>query len=319
VNAQTPVDVSTARRRQRPGQWLATIVVGLLAAGVLWIFATNPTVEWPVIAGYLFFPAILEGLWVTLYLTVGAMVIGIVLGVLLAAGRLSGNPLIRAVSNAYVWFFRGTPTLVQLIFWYNIAIFLPRIELGLPGAEPFLSANTNDLITPIMAALLGLGLNEAAYMGEVVRGGLLAVPHGQTEAAQSVGLSSRKTFLQIVLPQAMRAIVPPTGNQIIIMLKGTSLVSVMAVADLFYTAQGIYVTTGKVIPMLIVASIWYLVCTSVLYFFQGQLEKRFGRGFNRRVIGRTPQKTAVAAAAAGNPAEAPAIVTTETTTEGTVR
>lgn len=279
-----PVDVSTARRRRRPGQWLATFVVALLALAVLWVFAANPTVEWPVIAGYLFFPAILEGLWVTIYLTIGAMLIGIVLGVVLAAGRLSSNRLVSGVCNAYIWFFRGTPTLVQLIFWYNIAIFVPRIEIGLPGMDPLFSANTNDVISPIMAALLGLGLNEAAYMGEVVRGGLLAVPHGQVEAAQSVGLSSRKTFLQIVLPQAMRSIVPPTGNQIIIMLKGTSLVSVMAVADLFYTAQGIYVTTGKVIPLLIVASIWYLVCTTVLYFLQGRLEKRFGRGFTRRVV-----------------------------------
>lgn len=309
--APAPVDVSTARRRQRPGQWIATILVGLIALVVLWVFATNPTVEWPVIGRYLFFPAILQGLWVTLYLTVGAMVIGIVLGVLLAAGRLSSNKLVSGVSNAYVWFFRGTPTLVQLIFWYNIAIFLPRVEIGLPGAEPVFSANTNDLISPIIAALLGLGLNEAAYMGEVVRGGLLAVPHGQVEAAQSVGLSTRKTFLQIVLPQAMRAIVPPTGNQIIIMLKGTSLVSVMAVSDLFYTASGIYQTNGKVVPLLIVASIWYLVFTSILYFFQSRLEKRFGRGFNRRVIGR---------AGAARPAVVEAApVATETSTEGTVR
>ncbi|WP_144721182.1 amino acid ABC transporter permease [Agrococcus jejuensis] len=316
MTTTTPVDVSTARRRARPGQWIATIVVGAAAAGVLWIFATNPTVDWAVIGRYLFFPAILKGLWVTIYLTVGAMAIGIVLGVLLAAGRLSPNPLIRGVSNAYVWFFRGTPTLVQLIFWYNIAIFLPRVELGLPGLDPFLSANTNDLISPIIAALLGLGLNEAAYMGEVVRGGLLAVPHGQTEAAQSVGLSTRKTFTQIVLPQAMRAIVPPTGNQIIIMLKGTSLVSVMAVADVFYTAQGIYQTNGQVIPLLIVASIWYLACTTVLYFVQGRLERRFGRGFERRSIGKgkgsKPRTAPVPVAAA------PAAVTTETT-EGAAR
>lgn len=311
MSASTPVDVSTARRRQRPGQWLATIVVGLLAAAVLWNFATNPTVEWPVIAGYLFFPAILNGLWITISLTVGAMVIGVVLGVVLAAGRMSSNKLLSGVGNAYVWFFRGTPTLVQLIFWYNIAIFVPRIEFGLPGMAPFFSESTNDLISPIMAALLGLGLNEAAYMGEVVRGGLLTVPRGQVEAAQSVGLSSRKTFLQIVLPQAMRGIVPPTGNQTIIMLKGTSLVSVMAVTDLFYTAQGIYVTNGKVIPLLIVASIWYLICTSVLYFFQGRLEQRFGRGFDRRVMKRAVSPKPAAAT--------PKPIVTETDTEGAVR
>jgi len=283
----TPVDVSTARHRGRPGQWIATVAVGALAFSIAWTFVTNPTVEWPVVAQYLFFPAILQGLWVTIVLTIGAMAIGIVLGIVLAAARLSNDRLMRGVADFFVWFFRGTPTLVQLIFWYNIAIFIPRVEIGLPGMEPIFSESTNDLIYPLVAALLGLGLNEAAYMCEVIRGGLLSVANGQKEAAQSLGLSSRSTFLKITLPQAMRAIIPPTGNQVIIMLKGTSLVSVMAVADLFYSAQGIYVTTGKVIPLLIVASIWYLAMTSVLYFLQSRLEKRFGRGFNRRVVGRT--------------------------------
>ncbi len=289
---QATIDVAGARRRRRPGQWIATVVVLIFAAILVWTFATNPTVEWPVIGKYLIFPAILQGLWTTIWLTVASMAAGIVGGVVLATARMSNSRLVKAAADVYVWFFRGTPTLVQLIFWYNIAIFLPQVDIGIPGQTPWISMSTNALINPLMAAFLGLALNEAAYMCEVVRGGLLSVPPGQAEAAQSLGLSSRKTFLQVILPQAMRAIVPPTGNQVIMMLKGTSLVSVMAVTDLFYSAQGIYVTNGKVIPLLIVASIWYLIITSLLYVLQSRTEKRFGRGLVRRKVGRAPKPNA---------------------------
>ncbi|NQX28060.1 amino acid ABC transporter permease [Microbacteriaceae bacterium VKM Ac-2854] len=282
AHSTSAIDVSTARHRRRPGQWIASVIVLAIAAGILWTFAGNPTVEWDLIAKYLFFPNIMSGLVTTLWLTVASMVIGIIGGVLLAACRLSNNLLLRGAADVYVWFFRGTPLLVQLIFWYNIAIFIPRIEIGIPfGGPTFVSESTNDVVTPLLAALLGLALNEAAYMCEVVRGGLISVSPGQAEAAQSLGLSSRQTFAQIVLPQAMRSIVPPTGNQVISMLKGTSLVSVMAVYDLFYSAQAIYTNNGKIIPLLIVACIWYLVATSVLYVIQSRLEKRFGRGVSR--------------------------------------
>jgi polar amino acid transport system permease protein len=294
----TQIDVANADRRRYPGQWVATVVVVILGAAVVWLFASNPTVQWPTVFHYLVFASLLQGLWTTVWLTVASMAIGIVGGVILAAGRMSPNWLVKRAADTYVWFFRGTPALVQLIFWFNIAIFLPRVKLGIPGGFTLWSASTNSIVKPAIAALLGLALNEAAYMCEVVRGGLLSVPQGQTEAAQSLGLSSRQTFVQIVLPQAMRAIVPPTGNQVINMLKGTSLVSVLAVSDLFYSAQSIYVTNGKIIPLLIVACIWYLIITSVLYVLQSQLERRFARGVVRRHPARDRAGTAGPAALA---------------------
>jgi polar amino acid transport system permease protein len=294
------IDVANASRRRQPGQWVAAAVVLVLAAAVVWLFATNPAVDWPTVFKYLTFSTILLGLWTTIWLTVASMAIGIIGGVILAAGRMSSNWLVRRASDAYVWFFRGTPALVQLIFWFNIAIFIPRVKIGLPGGFTLWSASTNSIVKPAIAALLGLSLNEAAYMCEVVRGGLLSVPPGQTEAAQSVGLSGRQTFAQIVLPQAMRTIVPPTGNQVINMLKGTSLVSVLAVSDLFYSAQSIYVTNGKIIPLLIVACAWYLIVTSVLYVLQSRLERHFARGVVRR-----PAKRRAAASQGAEPGALP--------------
>ncbi len=305
----TPVDVSTARRIHHPAQFVIAAFVLAISATIAWIFVTNPTVDWGVITHYLFVPAILEGVWITLVLTVVCMAIGVVLGILLAAARMSRMRAIKMPADFYVWFFRGTPTLVQLIFWYNIAIFIPRVTIGLPGQEPWIDENMNDVIPPLGAAILGLGLNAAAYMSEIVRGGLLSVPNGQREAAQSLGLPSSKAFTQIILPQAMRAIVPPTGNQTIIMLKSTALVSTMAVADLFYSAQGIYVTNGEVISLLVVASAWYLFLTTVLYFFQGRVEKRFGRGFVRRSTKSKPAQTVITAGTSAEPATAKTPVT----------
>jgi polar amino acid transport system permease protein len=199
------------------------------------------------------------------------MAIGIALGVLLAVMRLSLNPLVSGASWIYIWFFRGTPVLVQLLFWYNIAALYPKIALGIPFGPAFVHPDANKLITPFTAAILGLGLNEGAYMAEIVRAGIISVDEGQSDAAQS-----------LVLPQAMRVIIPPTGNETISMLKTTSLVSVIAVGDLLYGAQIIYSVNFKTIPLLIVASIWYLVCTSVLYVGQYYLERYYGRGASRQ-------------------------------------
>lgn len=293
--APAPVtDISSARHRVNPWQWVASIVVILLAVGVIRSLATNSTIEWDLVIQYIPFASIVEGMWLTVWLTVVAMALGIAGGIALAAARLSRNLLVRGAADVYVWFFRGTPLLVQLIFWYNAAIFVPTLRIGLPFGGPTLwEASTNDVISPLGAAILGLALNEAAYMCEVVRGGLLSVSPGQTEAAQSLGLSERKTFLQIVLPQAMRAIVPPTGNQVIGMLKGTSLVSVIAVSDLLYSAQALYNNNGKVIPLLVVSCIWYLIATSVLYAIQSRLEKYFGRGTRQAPVRRARLTTLV--------------------------
>jgi polar amino acid transport system permease protein len=204
------------------------------------------------------------------------------LGIVFAVMRLAPNPLVSGASWLYIWFFRGTPLLVQLLFWGFIAALYPTIDLGVPFGPSFVHANANSLITPFVAALLGFGLNEGAYMAEIVRAGIISVDEGQTEAAQSLGMSRLQIMRLIVLPQAMRVIIPPTGNETISMLKNTSLVIVLgAVFDLLFEAQQIYNANYKTIPLLIVASIWYLALTSVLYVGQYFIERRFGRGFSR--------------------------------------
>jgi polar amino acid transport system permease protein len=210
-----------------------------------------------------------------------AMAIGIAIGIGLAVMRLSPNPLVSGASWLYIYFFRGTPLLVQLVFWEFIAALYPVIAIGIPFGPAFIHPNANSLVTPFAAAILGLGLNEGAYMAEIVRAGIISVDEGQTQAAQSLGMTRLQTMRRIVLPQAMRVILPPTGNETISMLKNTSLVSAIGYAELFYEVQQIYAVNFKPIPLLIVASIWYLAMTSVAYVGQYFVERRFGRGFSR--------------------------------------
>jgi polar amino acid transport system permease protein len=282
--AGRPEDIRAVPVRH-PGRWVAAAVVVVLAVVVVRSTVSNPHFQWGVVGEYLFDERILEGLRVTLELTVIAMAIGIVLGVLLAVMRLSPNPLVASGSWFYIWFFRGTPILVQLIFWYNISALFPKLALGIPFGPAFVHPDVNTLIPPFTAAILGLGLNEGAYMAEIVRAGMISVPEGQTDAAQSLGMTRLQTMRRIVLPQAMRVIIPPTGNETISMLKTTSLVSVISVADLLFAAEGIYSQNFKTIPLLITASIWYIVCTSVLYVGQFYLERYYGRGSVREQPG----------------------------------
>jgi len=268
---------------RRPGRWIAAAIVLVLAVVVVHSVVSNPRFEWSVVGHYLFDERILEGLRVTLELTVIAMALGIALGVVMAIMRLSPNPLVSGGSWLYIWFFRGTPVLVQLIFWYNIAALYPKFNLGVPFGPAFVHANANTLIKSFTAAILGLGLNEGAYMAEIVRAGIISVDEGQTLAAQSLGLTRLQTMRRIVLPQAMRVIIPPTGNETISMLKTTSLVSVIAVGDLTYAAGNIYSLNFKTIQLLIVISGWYLLCTSVLYVGQYYLERYFARGAAREL------------------------------------
>jgi polar amino acid transport system permease protein len=257
----------------RWGRKVAAAAALALAAALLYALATNPNIKWATVGHYLADPGILSGLWVTVELTVLAMVLGIVLGVLSAVMALSENPVLRGLSLAYTWFFRGTPLLVQIIFWFNLALLFPHLSLG-----P-LDVKTNTLVTPFVAALLGLALNEGAYMSEIVRAGIGAVDRGQTEAAHALGFRPGQTMRRIVLPQAMRVIVPPTGNETITMLKNTSLVAVIAAQDLLTRAQAIYSRTFEVVELLIVVSLWYLLLTTVASVGQYHLEKRFARGF----------------------------------------
>ena len=274
----TPVPVNeqpfVIHRKKHVGRWIAGLIMLSLLGLFVFSAATNPRFEWESVGGYLIAPPILNGVLVTLELTFISMIIGVVLGVVIAIMRLSSNPVLSLSSAGFVAFFRGTPLLVQLIFWYNLASLYPVITFGLPGVE----LNANELITPFLAAILGLSLNEAAYMSEIVRGGIISVDRGQREAATAMGLTGSQTMRRIILPQAMRVIIPPTGNELVGMLKATSLVSVIAVADLLYSAQIIYARNFDVIPLLIAVSIWYIVLTAILTIGQGFLERHYARG-----------------------------------------
>jgi polar amino acid transport system permease protein len=268
---------------RHPGRWLSAAVVLVLAAMFVHTLLTNPRFGWGVIGSYFFSSRVLDGLAITILLTVVAMAIGIVLGVILAVMRLSANPLLSSTSWVYIWFFRGTPILVQLLFWFNLAFLYPRISLGVPFGPSFLHADANSLITPLAAAILGLGLNEGAYMAEIVRAGILSVDHGQVDAAQALGMRRTLTMRRIILPQAMRVIIPPTGNETISMLKTSALASVITVTELLYSVQLIYAVNFKTIPLLITASIWYLIVTSVLTAGQYYIERHYARGAAREL------------------------------------
>jgi polar amino acid transport system permease protein len=266
-----------------PWRWVSAVVVLALAGLAIDILATAPQLDWGVVGKYLFNRQILGGVIVTLELTAIAMLMGVVLGALLAVMRLSKNPVVSAVSWFYIWFFRGTPVLVQIFFWFNIAAILPRITIGIPFTTLQWVGVTNKLISPFLAAILGLGLNEAAYMAEVVRAGIISVEHGQTEAAQALGMTRTQVMRRVVLPQAMRVIIPPTGNETISMLKTTSLAVIATVGELFFVQEQISNFNYSIIELAIVASIWYLLMTSILTFGQYYLERYFARGALRQL------------------------------------
>jgi polar amino acid transport system permease protein len=268
---------------RHPWRWVSTVVVLAIVADVVYTVATAPDLQWDQVGKYLFGPLILQGIVVTLELTVLAMAIGVVLGIVLAVMRLSPNPVVAWVSWFYIWFFRGTPVLVQIFFWFNLASVLPHIGIGIPGGGFLWRESTNQLVSPFMAAILGLGLNEAAYMAEIVRAGIISVEHGQTEAAQALGMTRLLVMQRIVLPQAMRVIIPPTGNETISMLKTSSLAFVATVPELFTRQEQISNANFRVIELAIVASIWYLVMTSILTVGQYYVERYYSRGSQREL------------------------------------
>ncbi|MGW1705897.1 amino acid ABC transporter permease [Streptomyces sp. NPDC002206] len=253
---------------RRTGQWAAAVVVLLLLAPALNSVIRNDAFQWDVVGDYFTTDSVLRGLGLTLWLTALVMALGFALGAVLAVLRLSVNRVLQAVSWGYVWLFRSTPILVQLLFWFNIGALYPEI----------LGVRTANLLGPVTVAVIGLTLHEAAYAAEVVRGGILSVERGQIEAAQSLGLGAWRRFRRIVLPQAMRSIVPPAGNMLIGTLKGTSIVSIIAVQDLLYSAQLVYHRTYQVIPLLLVATLWYVVVTSLLSVGQHYIERHYARG-----------------------------------------
>lgn len=263
---------------QKPVRWgqIATGAIAILVmALVIAVIARNQNIQWGEIPRYMVDPVILNGVVLTLELTAGAMVFGIAIGCVVAIMATSENIILKAMAVAFVWWFRGVPLIVQIFFWFNIALFVPEIRIGTH------TLSINDLITPAIAGFLALGLHEAANMSEIIRGGLGAVDRGQREAATSLGLQPLQTLRTVVLPQAVRLIVPPTGNQAIGMLKASAIVSVIGMQDLLTQAQAIYARNFLVIELLCVASLWYLAITSVASIGQHFLEKHLapkGRG-----------------------------------------
>ncbi|MGO8124428.1 amino acid ABC transporter permease [Rhizobium ruizarguesonis] len=266
----SPISLSLAPSVRRPMRW-GQIATGAIAISALAFFALvvgqSQSIQWSEIPRYLVDPSILRGVLLTLELTAGAMVFGIVLGCLLALMATSQNPVLKVIAAGFVWWFRGVPLIVQIFFWFNIALFIPQVGMG------SFTISINDLVTPALAGFLALGLHEAANMSEIIRGGLVAVDRGQREAATALGLKKTQTFFTVIMPQATRIIVPPTGNQAIGMLKASAIVSVIGMQDLLTQAQAIYARNFLVIELLFVASIWYLAITSVASIGQHYLEK----------------------------------------------
>lgn len=270
-------------KRKHPIRTLAAVLIVIFAALFVIDAAQRPAYDWPTVGKYIFDHRVIEAALNTLQLTVYSMVIAIVLGLILAVMRESPNPVLRSVAWFYLWLFRGTPVYVQLVFWGLLAVIYQTIDIGLPFIQPWVSFETTLALSAFTLAIIGLGLNEAAYMAEIVRAGLLSVEVGQEEAAIALGMTWFQSMRRIVIPQAMRVIIPPTGNEIISMLKTTSLVTAVPYSfDLYSRTRDISAETFNPIPLLIVASVWYLAFTSILMIGQHFLEKRYSRGVGGR-------------------------------------
>ncbi|SOB82100.1 amino acid ABC transporter permease [Streptomyces sp. 1331.2] len=281
--------------RRKPGQWIAAAVALLLAAMAVNSLIRNRAFQWNVVADWFTARSVLNGLTLTLWLTAVTLALGFLLGTVLATMRLSTNPVLRTLSWGYIWIFRSTPPLVQLLFFFNIGALYPTLGLGIPFGPEFVTVRTVNLIGPTLTAVIGLTLLETAYAAEVIRGGILSVDRGQLEAAAALGIGRWRVLRRIIVPQAMRAIVPSAGNMLIGALKGTSIVSVLAVSDLLYSVQLVYLQSYRVIPMLMVATLWYLVVTTLLSIGQYYVERHFAKGATRDGLPPTPLQRARAA------------------------
>ncbi|MEU8713273.1 MULTISPECIES: amino acid ABC transporter permease [unclassified Streptomyces] len=277
-----PVRSERVRPLRRPGRWIATAVVLVLVAQFAHGLATNPFYQWDRFRYWFLRPTILDGLVVTLEVAALSAVLGLLGGVVLALARLSGSPVLRAVSWTYTWLFRSIPLIVLLIFLYNFSALYQTLSLGVPFGPAFVSFDESKLATDLAIAVIGLSLNEAAYASEVVRGGILSVDQGQHEAAAALGLPKGYQFSRIVLPQALRSIVPNYVNQLIGLIKSTSLVFYVSLLDLFGSVQSMGATyPGDIVPLLLVATVWYLILTSAVSVLQYYVERYFARGATR--------------------------------------
>lgn len=266
-----PEDIIIVPRRHY-GRLIGSLLVLVALGAIIRAFAVGQ-IEWTYVGRFLTVPVILQGLANTIVMAILAMLLGLVLGVVFAVMRLSANPVLSSTALGYIWFFRAIPVLLQLLLWYNLALVFPTI--GIPG---LFSYRTVDVMTPFVAALLGLGIQQGAFTAEVVRAGLLSVDQGQYEAAQTLGMTRLQLLRRIIMPQAMRVILPPVGNEFIGMVKMTSLASVVQFAEILHTAQNIYYANSRVIELLIVAAFWYLIVVTVLSLIQGRVEAYFARG-----------------------------------------
>jgi len=262
---------------RHPGRWIATAILGMILIYILKAFIFNPEFQWPVAGKYLFHHSILSGLMTTLQLTLIIMVLAICLGTTMAILVMSPSRLLSWPARAYIWFFRGSPALIQIIVWFNLALVFREVSISLPFVGTVFTAQTNDFMTPFFSAVIALSLHEAGYMAEIVRAGISSVDKGQVEAANSLGMNRGLILRRITIPQAMRIIIPPTGNETINLLKTTSLVTVIAVSDLLNSAQSIYARTFETIPLLMVVTFWYLVVVSVMSIGQSYLERYYGK------------------------------------------
>ena len=276
------VESYTILKPRQPWLWFGSCAVIVASVWVAYQLAFNKGFQWDIVWKYLFAERVVDGAIVTGVMTIVAMTLGILGGILLAVFVLSKHRTLSYPAHAFLWFFRGTPVLVQLIFWYNLGSLFPQIEFGIPfGGPKFAAIDSTAVLGSLTASVIGLSLNESAYMAEIVRAGFISVPRGQEEAAKALGLRSGARVLKITLPQAMRIIVPPTGNQFIGMLKFTSLASFIALQELLWSVQSIYNQNFKVVPLLIVASIWYLAMTGVLTWIQRYVEKYYAKGYGK--------------------------------------
>ncbi|UGY95218.1 amino acid ABC transporter permease [Streptomyces gobiensis] len=275
--ADIPPEAIKAIPVRHYGRWISAAVVVLLLASLAYAFVTAK-IDWGVVGEYLTNEFFVKGAAMTLWITVLSMVLGVVLGMLLAVMRLSPNPVLNSVAWGYIWFFRGTPVLVQLFLWFNLSLIFEYLDLGFIYKNEMI-----DVMTPFLAALLGLGLNEAAYMAEIGRAGIQSVDRGQTEAAHALGMNNGKTMRRIVLPQAMRVIIPPTGNEFVNMLKTSSLAFAIGLNELFLAGRNLGSRTLAVMESLIVVTLWYLLLTTLFSIGQYYLERYFARGADREL------------------------------------
>lgn len=274
-----------AREAARPGTWIAAVITAVVAALIITYAATNPVLRWDTVGTFLFDVKVMRGVGITLVLTFLSMIVGTVLALTAAIMRRSDNPVLRGVSWVYIFLFRGTPVYTQLVFWGLFTVIVPKIAVGVPFGPELFSFSTRDYFTAFWAAVLGLGLNEGAYLAEIVRSGLNSVDRGQSEAAKALGMSNSLILCRIIVPQAMRVIIPPLGNETIGMLKTTSLVLAVPYSlDLTFATNAIATQLFQPVPLLVVAAFWYLAVTSVLMVGQHYLERYFGRGFDHRTL-----------------------------------